>query len=89
MDELKELKEYVWKIFPHSLHFFLLTFITRRCLVLITYRLQAINDQSVILTTLLPGANKKTIDECVTAFQDSIARFQANIASSHARWGGY
>ena len=47
-----------------------------RCLTLITHRLQAIQDQSLILTTLLPEANKKTIDECVTAFQDSIARFQ-------------
>jgi hypothetical protein len=78
MDELKELKEYVRKnSFPFL--FVLLMFITGRCLALITYRLQAINDQSLVLTTLLPGANKKTIDECVTAFQDSIARFQVNL----------
>ncbi|KIM49725.1 hypothetical protein M413DRAFT_115292 [Hebeloma cylindrosporum] len=46
------------------------------CLASITHRLQAINDQNFILTTLLPGANKRKIDDCVTAFQDSIARFQ-------------
>ena len=41
------------------------TFITGRCLELITYHLQAIKDQNLILTTLLPEANKKKIDECV------------------------
>ncbi|KIM49724.1 hypothetical protein M413DRAFT_21884 [Hebeloma cylindrosporum] len=46
------------------------------CLASITHRLQAINDQNFILTTLLPGANRRKIDDCVTAFQDSIARFQ-------------
>ena len=54
------------------------TFITGRCFTLITHRLEVIKDQNFILTTLLPEANKKTIDECVTAFQDSIARFQVN-----------
>jgi hypothetical protein len=78
MDELKELKEYVRKNSPPS-PFVLLMFITGRCLALITHRLQAINDQSLALTTLLPEANMKTIDECVTAFQDSIARFQVNL----------
>ncbi|KIM49720.1 hypothetical protein M413DRAFT_115102 [Hebeloma cylindrosporum] len=48
----------------------------KECLTSITDRLQAINDQNFILTALLPGANKKTIDKCVTAFQDGIARFQ-------------
>ena len=46
---------------------------------MINHRLQAINDQSLVLTTLLPVANKKVIDECVAAFQDSIARFQVNL----------
>ena len=77
MDELKELKEYVRKS-SSSLILLMFTFITGRCLILITHRLQAIKDQNLILTTLLPEANKKTIDECVTAFQDSIARFQVN-----------
>ncbi|KIM49727.1 hypothetical protein M413DRAFT_438874 [Hebeloma cylindrosporum] len=48
----------------------------KQCLASINSRLQAINDQSLFLTTFLPGANRKTIDGCVTAFQDSIARFQ-------------
>ena len=76
MEELKELKEYVRKNSPHPS--FCSCPYLKRCLGLITYRLQAINDQNQILTTLLPGANTKTIDECVTAFQDSIARFQVN-----------
>jgi len=79
MDELKELKEYVRK--NSSLLVLLIsTFITGRCLALITHRLQAIKDQNLILTTLLPEANKKAIDECVTTFQDSIARFQVSLA---------
>ena len=75
MDELKELKEYVRENVP-PLVLLMSTFITKRCFTLITHRLQAIKDQNLILTTLLPEANKKTINECVTAFQDSIARFQ-------------
>ena len=77
MDELKELKEYVRKN-TFSFGLLMYTFVTGRCLTSITHRLQAIKDQNLILTTLLPEANKKTINECVTAFQDSIARFQVN-----------
>ena len=72
MDELKELKEYVRN--APSPFFWLMS--SCRCLALINHRLQTINDQSTILTTLLPVANMKVIDECVNAFQDSIARFQ-------------
>ena len=85
MDELKELKEYVGKN-PPDPGLFCSCPCSKRCLASITYRLQAINDQNLILTTLLSGANKKKIDECVTAFQDSIARFQVNFCQHHAHW---
>ena len=55
----------------------------RRCLSSIDHRLQAINDQSLILTTLLPIANKKAIDDCVAAFQDSITQFQVSLPLFH------
>ena len=32
-----------------------------------------------MLTTLLPIANKKAIDDCVAAFQDSVTQFQASL----------
>ena len=88
MDDLKELKEYVREnVSPLVL--LMSSFITERCLTLITHRLQAIKDQNFILTTLLPQANKKTIDECVATFQDSIARFQVNLPRISCSLGDY